>query len=95
MGKDMATATLTSKGQLTIPLAVRQRLGLKTGDRIDFVFAADGSITLLPVRIPFENLRGILRSPAGRAPLTLDDMDRAIARQVRLRWRRAAGRRRR
>jgi len=30
------TATLTSKGQITIPLAVRQRLNLKTGDELEF-----------------------------------------------------------
>jgi AbrB family looped-hinge helix DNA binding protein len=33
----MALAKLTSKGQITIPKAVRQQLGLRTGDQIEFV----------------------------------------------------------
>lgn len=38
----MATATLTSKGQITIPIAVRDALGVKTGDRVEFVEVAPG-----------------------------------------------------
>jgi antitoxin PrlF len=38
----MSTATLTSKGQITLPQAVRQALGVEAGDKIDFVAEADG-----------------------------------------------------
>ena len=40
------TATLTSKGQITIPLAIRQRLNLKTGDELEF----DGTSPILSAR---------------------------------------------
>lgn len=86
----MPTATLTSKGQITVPLPVRERLGLKAGDRVDFLFDADGRVSLRPHRAPFERLRGILHA-RGRKPLSTSDMDNAIQKAVRARWRRAAG----
>jgi AbrB family looped-hinge helix DNA binding protein len=86
----MPVATLTSKGQVTIPAAVRQRLGLKTGDRVDFVLAPDGKVTLTPQRTPFENLRGILRSPRPR-PVSVREMDEGIRRTVTTRWKRSGG----
>lgn len=84
----MPTATLTSKGQVTIPAVVRERLRLKTGDRIDFVFASDGEIILKPKRLKFEELRGILRS-SRRKGVGVREMDRAIQESVRTRWQRA------
>ncbi len=47
----MATATITSKGQTTIPKAIREHLKLKTGDRLDFVIGDDGRVTLAPRKI--------------------------------------------
>ena len=38
----MATATVTSKGQVTLPKAVRERLGVETGSRIEFVETTEG-----------------------------------------------------
>jgi AbrB family looped-hinge helix DNA binding protein len=52
----MATCTVSSKGQVTIPIEVRHRLGLKEGDRVEFVFE-EGKTVLRPVRSevnPFE-----------------------------------------
>jgi len=46
----MATATLTSKGQLTLPAEVRAKLRLKAGDRVSFVETEDGGFMLLPRR---------------------------------------------
>jgi antitoxin PrlF len=85
----MPVATLTSKGQITIPASVRTRLGLRTGDQVDFVLAQDGKVTLEPKRMGFEGLRGLLRSTR-RRPLSLREMDEAIQTSARLRWRRAA-----
>lgn len=86
----MPSATLTSKGQITVPVEVRKKLGLRTGDRLDFVAQADGSIRISAKRVPFEALRGILRSPYDR-PVTLKEMDEGIAQAVRERFERATG----
>ena len=43
------STTVTSKGQVTIPKHLRDHLGLSTGDQVDFVFADDGSVRLLPM----------------------------------------------
>ena len=45
------SSTISSKGQITVPLEVRNRLGLKTGDRVEFVMD-DGRTTLRPARPP-------------------------------------------
>jgi AbrB family looped-hinge helix DNA binding protein len=84
----MPTATVTSKGQITIPQPVRRRLGLKTGDRVEFVYRQDG-VVLRPKRLPFEKLRGILRD-LGERRLTVREMDQAIAGAVLAKWERAA-----
>jgi len=83
----MATATLTSKGQITLPQAVRRRLGLKAGDRVDFVFDRAGSVVLKSQRTPFEQLRGLVKI-ARRGPLGVRAMDRAIAASLAGRFRR-------
>lgn len=71
------STTLTSKGQVTIPKAVRDQLHLKPGDRVEFVVEADGSVRMLTVTASVRDLKGMAPPPA--TPLSLDDMDRAIA----------------
>lgn len=44
-------SSITTKGRVTIPKAIRERLGLKAGDRITFFFHPNGSVVLLP-KIP-------------------------------------------
>ena len=44
----MPRALITAKGQTTIPKAIRERLGVAPGDRIDFVVQADGTVTVEP-----------------------------------------------
>ena len=73
----MTTATITSKGQLTLPKAVRDALDLHPGDRVNFVRMEDGNYAVLPATQPVMALKGIIAKPA--APVSLDDMDRAIA----------------
>jgi len=85
----MPTATLTSKGQITVPLPVRRRLRLKSGDRLDFIFDPDGRVLLQPKRTPFESLRGILRRP-GQKPVSTRAMDAGIEKAVRARLARAS-----
>ena len=58
----MPTSILSSKGQITLPLEVRHRLGLKQGDRVEFVFE-EGRTVVRPVRSdrnPFEGYLGAL-----------------------------------
>jgi AbrB family looped-hinge helix DNA binding protein len=62
----MAT-TVTSKGQVTIPKPVRDRLGIEPGNAVDFQMDADGKVVLLKVdglarKNPFDAARGILPS---------------------------------
>ena len=75
----MATATLTSKGQVTIPAAVRTALGLDTGSRIEFVETAKGQFAIVAATGAIQNLKGVLRKPP--KPVSLEDMERAIAAQ--------------
>ena len=72
----MATATLTSKGQTTIPKKVREYLHLRPGDRMEFVIDDDGRVVLLAVSGDAADLAGIL--PAPERPVTLEEMERAI-----------------
>ncbi|MBK8454757.1 MAG: AbrB/MazE/SpoVT family DNA-binding domain-containing protein [Thiofilum sp.] len=69
-------ATITAKGQITIPKAARETLKLNTGDRIEFVFGDDGRLFLLPVTRPVKTLKGMLPKPA--QPVSLEAMDEAI-----------------
>lgn len=77
-------ATLSSKGQATIPKSVRDRLQIKPGDRFKFFFHPDGVI-ILP-RIPTNRLKGILSKPA--KPVSLEEIDRAIESGATQRFRR-------
>lgn len=72
----MSEAKLTSKGQITIPKAVRERLGLRTGDRVEFVEEAPGQFRIVPVTRDIRTLRGIVPRPA--CPVPLEDMARAV-----------------
>jgi AbrB family looped-hinge helix DNA binding protein len=77
-------ATLSSKGQATIPKAVRDRLQIKPGDRFKFFFHPDGVI-ILP-KISTARLKGMIPKPAQSVPL--EEMDRAIAEGATERFRR-------
>jgi antitoxin PrlF len=77
-------ATLSSKGQATIPKAVRERLQIKPGDRFKFFFHPDGVI-LLP-KIATSRLKGMIPRPA--QSVSLEEMDRAIQEGAMERFRR-------
>jgi antitoxin PrlF len=68
-------SAITSKGQTTIPKAVREHLGLKPGDRVKFFVHPDGTIVLLP-KLPASALRGIVKA---RRHVSIEQMDEAIA----------------
>jgi antitoxin PrlF len=73
----MPTATLTSKGQITVPKAVRDRLRLRPGDALDFVMADNGEIYVRAGTVDVADLQGLLHRP-GRKPVSLDAMDESI-----------------
>ncbi|MDP2751070.1 MAG: AbrB/MazE/SpoVT family DNA-binding domain-containing protein, partial [Rhodocyclaceae bacterium] len=57
-------ATMTSKGQITIPKLARNALHLTAGDRIEFISGEDGRLFLLTVTNSVRNFKGILPKPA-------------------------------
>jgi len=75
----MTTATLTSKGQITIPVAVREKLGLATGDRVEFVELAPGEFALKAATEDVRALKGMARRPP--KPVSIAAMDAAIKRR--------------
>lgn len=72
----MTTTTLTSKGQLTLPKTIRDRLGLQVGDRLEVTLREDGVIQMEPVTVDVCQLKGILPAPA--SPVSLEAMEEAI-----------------
>jgi len=74
----MAVATITSKGQVTIPVQVRTALGVDTGDRIEFVETEKGQFTIVPATGSIRELKGLFRGRRSK-PVSLKEMDRAIA----------------
>lgn len=70
-------SALTVKGQMTIPKAIREHLGVKAGDRVKFFVHPDGTVVLLPKR-PAKALRGMLKSRRSR-PVSIEEMNEAIA----------------
>ena len=56
-------STVTSKGQVTIPVEIRQYLGIDTGDKIAFVIDDDGSIRIKIPRYPLRGAAGSLKRP--------------------------------
>lgn len=75
----MATAVVTSKGQITIPQLVRERLGVVAGDRVEFVELDGGQFALIPAIEDVRSLKGIVPRP--RAPVSVEEMGRIIAKR--------------
>lgn len=78
----MVTATVTSKGQITIPKAVRNSLRLRTGDRVEFVVQGRSEAVLKPVTRTVDEVFGRLRKPR-RPQKTVEEMNEAVARKAR------------
>ncbi|MFO8073684.1 MAG: AbrB/MazE/SpoVT family DNA-binding domain-containing protein [Polyangia bacterium] len=73
---------MTSKGQITVPRAIRKRLGLRPGDRLDFVIERDGRILINPENKRLEDVFGLLAHRAGRA-VSVEEMDERVAARMR------------
>jgi antitoxin PrlF len=78
-------SALTTKGQVTIPKEMRDKLHLAPGDKVKFFMQPDGRLVILP-KLPASALKGMFRSR--RVPVSLEEMDAAIAKGATRRFRR-------
>ena len=73
----MITATITAKGQITIPAEVRQALGVEAGDKIAFEEVAPGMYAFRPAqKTPVTVLKGMFGKP--RRAVSIEQMNEAI-----------------
>jgi len=72
----MSVATLTSKGQITLPKVIREQLQLQPGDRVEFLVGPDGQITVWPVTSNVTILKGLIPKP--KQPVSLEAMRTTI-----------------
>jgi antitoxin PrlF len=77
----MPNATLTTKGQVTIPIQVRSALGLETGDRVEFVELEKGKFAIVAATRSVKDLKGVFRGKR-RKPVSIEEMNAAIARRA-------------
>lgn len=82
----MVESRLNSKGQITVPKALRVRLNLKPGDRVLFIVEDDGAVRLRAAKKDISSLKGILPPPKRKA--TIEEIQESIARWPSGRWRR-------
>ena len=71
----MYDSKLTSKGQITIPKAVRDTLSLEVGDRVTFVIHEDGKVSVEAETVDLASLQGSVKTSRH---VTLEEMDDAI-----------------
>jgi AbrB family looped-hinge helix DNA binding protein len=69
----MSLATITSKGQTTIPKEIRDSLGLQTKDQVQFTLVSDETVIMRVKKRSIRELFGLLHDPE-RAPVPLEDM---------------------
>lgn len=74
----MPSATITSKGQITIPKEVRDALGVGAGDRVEFVAEEKGVYKVVAATRDVRHLKGLVGKPA--KPVSVEAMNRAVAR---------------
>lgn len=77
----MPITTVTSKGRVTIPKAVRDRLHIDAGDQIDFVVTGSGDVVVRNASLDVRELRGLLKRRRRRS-VSVEEMNEAIVRQA-------------
>jgi antitoxin PrlF len=77
----MPSSLITSKGQTTIPKAIRERLRVEPGDRIDFVVQEDGTVKVEPALRGVTPLKGLLAAK-GRQPVSVAAMHEAVRKRA-------------
>jgi len=76
----MTAATITAKGQITIPAIVRAALGVDTGDRLEFVEVEKGRFEIVAATQSVTALKGLIPRPA--VPVSIEAMNDAIAKSA-------------
>lgn len=71
------TVTVSSKGQVTLPVEARRRLGIRAGTRLEFIIRGDDRLEVIKVGGSVRDLKGALPKPPRR--LSLEEMDKAVA----------------
>jgi antitoxin PrlF len=71
-------ATVTKRGQVTVPKAIREQLNIEPGTQLDFKLNDDGSISVRPLKRSALAIIGLLKRP-GRAAVSVDQMNHAVA----------------
>jgi len=74
----MPSATVTSKGQITVPKEIREHLGVEAGDRLSFQIGRGGEVIVEPETVDLRSLRGMLKRRGRRVSLAA--MELAIRR---------------
>ncbi len=75
----MAVSTVTSKGQITIPKEIRDRLKLMAGHRVEFYVETNGEVIMRPRNHDFHALKGMVHHNRKR-PVSIKEMNEALAR---------------
>jgi antitoxin PrlF len=78
----MTLATLTSKGQITIPKTVRNSLNIKSGDKVEFVLTENREALIRPITMNVDEVFGKLHNNK-RKPVSVEKMDDAIKKRMR------------
>ena len=73
-------ATLTAKGQVTLPKVFRDKMNLQAGDKLNFVMLDNGVMQVIPLKQPVTKLRGMISAP--EKSVTIEEMNQAIAQRA-------------
>ena len=79
----MELAKVTTKGQITIPIAIRKRLGVKNGDKLLFVDRPDGIVLMNPTMMALEKIGRAFEGEAERLGLENEDDVVAMIKEIR------------
>jgi AbrB family looped-hinge helix DNA binding protein len=79
----MHSSRMTVKGQVTIPKDVREHMGLKPGDQVEFIPGPGRTVTVNPRNLPVSAIFGILkdRPRKRKEPMTVEEMEELLAAQ--------------
>lgn len=80
----MSLAKLTSKGQITLPKAIRDYLELHSGDKVEFVIDSQGRVIMHSKTIDLKDAFGMIKS---KKSATVNDMNKSIARNIKRKYR--------